>query len=331
MKKLLIISVFAVIFTFAFSPTIILAQQTVERDKALDYFKKGDYRKAVKTLKNYTKVAPNDHLGFYYFGVACERLNDLKDAEKALEKSIEINSDFADSQFILSVVYFRRNKIDDAVRAGEKATMLGFKNADLYYVLGAAYFRRGENEKALENAEKALELDPKLASVYLLKAYAVMNITHDGGKYEEITAKYGGSADNLTRAVILAKDSSNKIFKKSDQEDLDYFANYYKEKEKSSAKDDDTDENITSLKILTKPRASYTDSARANGIAGTASLLVAFEKTGEINHILVVRGLGGGLDEQAVKAARKIKFEPRMVNGTPVTTARIVLFSFTIY
>ena len=86
-----------------------------------------------------------------------------------------------------------------------------------------------------------------------------------------------------------------------------------------------------SVQLLSKPRAKYTDIARQNQVQGKISLRIEFKKDGKIGKISVVQGLPDGLNEEAVKAAEQIKFEPAVRNGKPYTTTKIVDFSFSIY
>ncbi|MGI8884213.1 MAG: energy transducer TonB [Pyrinomonadaceae bacterium] len=85
------------------------------------------------------------------------------------------------------------------------------------------------------------------------------------------------------------------------------------------------------MKIVSKPRANYTDAARQNQVQGTVTLRVTFLPSGQIGSISPVSGLPYGLTEQAIAAARSIKFEPQMVNGSPVGVTKQVQYSFTIY
>lgn len=87
----------------------------------------------------------------------------------------------------------------------------------------------------------------------------------------------------------------------------------------------------TAMKIVAKPRANYTDTARQNQVQGTVTLRVTFLANGQIGSISPVSGLPYGLTEQAIAAARSIKFEPQMVNGEPKSVTKQVQYSFTIY
>lgn len=83
--------------------------------------------------------------------------------------------------------------------------------------------------------------------------------------------------------------------------------------------------------ILSKPRAVYTDDARVNQISGNVILRVTFKKNGKIGKIAVVKGLAGGLTQQAIDAAKGIKFEPARNKGKAYTVTRNIEYTFTLY
>jgi len=83
--------------------------------------------------------------------------------------------------------------------------------------------------------------------------------------------------------------------------------------------------------IISKPRANYTDAARQNQVQGKVVLRVTFSANGSIGQISVISGLGNGLTEQAIAAARSIRFEPAKKAGVPVSVTKPVEYSFTIY
>lgn len=85
------------------------------------------------------------------------------------------------------------------------------------------------------------------------------------------------------------------------------------------------------VKILSKPRANYTDAARQNQVQGKVVLRVTFAANGSIGSISVISGLGNGLTEQAIAAARGIRFEPAKRGGVPYSVTKPVEYSFTIY
>lgn len=85
------------------------------------------------------------------------------------------------------------------------------------------------------------------------------------------------------------------------------------------------------LNITFKPKPRYTDAARQQNIQGSVTVRVTFLASGQIGSVTPVSGLGYGLTEQAIAAAKQMRFEPALKNGVPQTVIRPVQFNFTIY
>ena len=109
-------------------------------------------------------------------------------------------------------------------------------------------------------------------------------------------------------------------------------ANKEDEKEKPPAFKPKPNSGVTTgLNILDKPRPIYTDAARENGVQGTVTLRVTFNANGTIGSIVAISGLPHGLTEQAIAAAKNIKFEPIKRNGVAQTTSKQIAYSFILY
>ena len=85
---------------------------------------------------------------------------------------------------------------------------------------------------------------------------------------------------------------------------------------------------ITPAEILSKPAPIYTEEARAKHIEGEVLLEVVFEASGKIHVLRVVRGLGHGLDDAAVRAAEQIHFKPALKDGQPSDSTALVHIIF---
>ncbi len=73
------------------------------------------------------------------------------------------------------------------------------------------------------------------------------------------------------------------------------------------------------VEILAKPDPVYTEEARRLKLEGEVLLQVVFPASGgQLQVIRVVRGLGHGLDEAAMRAALQIRFKPARRDGQPV-------------
>ena len=80
----------------------------------------------------------------------------------------------------------------------------------------------------------------------------------------------------------------------------------------------------TSVEIIFKPNPAYTEEARGLKLEGEVLLEVLFGANGQLHVNRVVRGLGHGLDENAIAAANKMRFKPALRNGQPVDSTAIV-------
>jgi TonB family protein len=68
------------------------------------------------------------------------------------------------------------------------------------------------------------------------------------------------------------------------------------------------------------PQPDYTEEAREARREGVCTLSLIVGLDGKTSNLVVVKKLGLGLDEKAVEAVRKWKFEPARKNGRPVLT-----------
>lgn len=80
--------------------------------------------------------------------------------------------------------------------------------------------------------------------------------------------------------------------------------------------------------ILSKPTPAYTEEARKLHLEGEVLLEVVFEASGQLRVVRVVRGLGHGLDENAIRAAEQIHFKPAVQNGQPTNSTALLHIIF---
>lgn len=85
---------------------------------------------------------------------------------------------------------------------------------------------------------------------------------------------------------------------------------------------------VSAPRLLNKVEPVYSEEAREAKVQGTAVLEMEVWPDGKAHNIRVVRGLGSGLDEQAVKAIEQWEFEPGIKGGEPVRVAATVEMNF---
>ncbi len=84
------------------------------------------------------------------------------------------------------------------------------------------------------------------------------------------------------------------------------------------------------LKILEMPLPRLTEEQEKKNIhiQGQVVLRVEFLSNSEVGNITVVRPLSHGLAENAIEAAKKIKFEPKIKDGMATTVIMSVQYNF---
>jgi TonB family protein len=70
--------------------------------------------------------------------------------------------------------------------------------------------------------------------------------------------------------------------------------------------------------ILSEPNPAYSNEGRMLRLEGDVVLEVVFLASGQLQVTRVVSGLGHGLDDAAMEAAKQIRFHPAKRNGQPI-------------
>jgi TonB family protein len=88
---------------------------------------------------------------------------------------------------------------------------------------------------------------------------------------------------------------------------------------------------VTSPRVITEVKPTYTTDALAQRIQGTVVLELIVTRDGRPSQIRVIRSLDpDGLDRQAVAAAAQWRFEPGRLAGTPVDVLVTLMLDFSI-
>lgn len=83
-------------------------------------------------------------------------------------------------------------------------------------------------------------------------------------------------------------------------------------------------------RITARPEPSYTMKARENKVEGIVELRAILTSAGEVKVLYTLRELPDGLTEQALKAAKQIRFKPAEVGGKMVSIVVILQYNFNL-
>jgi protein TonB len=78
------------------------------------------------------------------------------------------------------------------------------------------------------------------------------------------------------------------------------------------------------------PQPAGTEAARAAGVEGKVRVQLTVDETGHVVDVKLLQGLGYGLDEAALAAARQAEFEPAVRCGKPTRATFNISMRFTL-
>src|SRR4051794_36484006 len=85
---------------------------------------------------------------------------------------------------------------------------------------------------------------------------------------------------------------------------------------------------VTAPRIVKKGEPRYTEQARAAGVEGIVTLKAELNENGRLTGITMSKGLGYGLDENAIECAQQWQFAPATRNEVSVFVRIMVDVNF---
>ena len=330
----------ALLSVFVFSSAAFASAQS-GRDGGIALYRNGDYAGAVKSLKQAAKTNAGDAQVWYFLGLSYLKQEKIKESEKALKKAAALDANDAKIRVGLAYIYLLKNRSAEARAEAEGVLKINPNDEEAHYIIGAVNLRDGSYNYAYARAKKAIEINPNFASAYLLKSKAlVSSFSIQAGTVTKPQDARGQLLEearaDVEKYLSLAPNGDEAAFQRENLESIKFFAEYYNRPENQKPINFDAPEkpaeNETPLKITSQPRADFTERARVAGFtSGSVRVAVGFSADGVVKHVLIIKPLGYGLDEQAVKAARQIKFEPALKDGKPISVVKLVEYTFTLF
>lgn len=328
-----------------------------QREQGITLYKQGNFKGAINQLRLAVKQDKTDADAWRYLGLALNSDGDPRGARKAFEIAIKLRPLDAVAHTGLAYVLLLADKNGDAARESKRALELDAHNGEAHYIIGVAYLRKGEPDKSFEEAEAAIAINPNYGPAFLLKTQALVNkyliesfITsrnvpgtlpptadalqrarkEQSERSAAHRAQFIQAAESLARYLQLTPNSSEA---NSWREQLGALRVYARLADESDPQRSVflASEVTTKVRILAKPEPEYTVSARQAQVVGVVVLRAVLASDGTVQNIFVFRSLSHGLTEQAIKAARKIKFTPATKDGHPVSQAVMMEYYFNLY
>jgi len=318
------------------SQTSVDSKAFADRDRGIQLYHQEDFQRAVEALEKAVKTNKQDYDSWYFLGLAQLRTKNLKDSTRSFETALKLKPNSAGAEVGLAYSLLLRNKLSDALREANVTLTLDSANAEAHYIVGVVQLRIGHESEALAQAETATKINPEYAVAYLLKSEALAKLASstliDDDREEtkdQRTQRYREAEAALSEYLRRAPDGPFKETWKEQLETLRLMTNNFPEGDprRITASRDVT----TKVRVLAKPEPAYSELARQHAVSGTVILRCVFMADGTVKHLFVISGLPDGLTEQAIEAARHIKFIPATKDGKPVSMWMELQYNFSFY
>ncbi len=117
------------------------------------------YREAIDL---YLQAPQDSAVVWNKIGIAYHQMMQLDAAKKRYERSIKLNSHYAEAVNNLGTVFYAQKRYGKAIKNYKRALKLSPEAASIYSNLGTAYFARKKYKEAMEAYDTALRLDPEI-------------------------------------------------------------------------------------------------------------------------------------------------------------------------
>jgi tetratricopeptide (TPR) repeat protein len=124
-------------------------------------YHEGRVDEAKRYFEEYVASKPDNPWGFYMLGLAAARTGDLAEAEKALEKSLELEPKSVKTHRNLTRVLLDLGRDNEALEESEVALTLDSTSAESFRLKARAQAKLGDPASAIETYREALVVDDK--------------------------------------------------------------------------------------------------------------------------------------------------------------------------
>jgi len=202
-----------------------------------------------------------------------------------------------------------------------------------YDALGVLFAMRGKNlDEAYASMQRAVQLDPGTVEIRIDEAQVLarMNKSREADEVLAVALKLSHTPEQ-TAAVESVQKSFRQFEAAQANARRQNLAGLQGTSPSGNGGASGKSAGNSEARAIYAPQPDYTDEARQARREGTCvvDFIVGFD--GKPRNIVVTKKLGMGLDEKAIEAVSKWKFEPARRNGRPVLTHLSLSLQFKLF
>lgn len=230
-------------------------------------------------------------------------------AELEVRRALSLNEKSPDGHLLLGMTYWQEGKSSKAIDQIESALQYRPNYPEAHYYLSIIHFKTAARTGAHKEIDLAITQGLKSFDAYYLR-----------GQIELADKRFDQALTSFEEAARLLAPNDVGLTRLREQIDA------VKHVRESRSVELDPAYSRPHLSIFLQPR--YTEEARRKNVQGSVRVAVFVSEEGKVISTIVLLGLGYGLDEAAVKAARQLEFKPATKNGQPVSFWQMIEIEF---
>lgn len=230
---------------------------------------------------------------------------------------------------------YKQGDFDGAIKVLRQAVRQNQDDAESWHHLGLALAAKGKKDDARKALEKAFALRdnfiwPKPPMRTSSKERPDLTYAQRKARRTEVAAALHGLIETLEKYIELKPKQSD--LWRMRLESMRIYAALLSEESKILVSKDGSATPVTTRAVITyKPEPSFTEKARGSNVEGVVKLRLLLASDGTVRGIYVIKFLKDGLTENAIKAARQIKFTPATIDGQFVSQFITIEYNFSVY
>jgi tetratricopeptide (TPR) repeat protein len=178
-------------------PPVLAPKAREELQRALDSLRANDLKEAQKRLDRAEKLAPGHPDVFYLQGVLYIRLNDPAQAQRVLEKATQLDPKHARALATLGTVFANQGEFAKAIPILRRAMELNDRAWETQWTLATAEYHERQFQQARDHARQALALSQdKAPEIRLLLAQVLLALGERDKAVHELEAFLVRHADH---------------------------------------------------------------------------------------------------------------------------------------
>ncbi len=222
----------------------------------------------------------------------------------------------------------------EAIKLLKKASKDHPTDTVAWQFLGLALSQKGDTKGARKALEKAINLRffglVRVLDTLIFQSnkYEDLSVPEREAFRQELVRRYQAAFESVDAYLQLKPKDTG--FWRAQRDELSFYADNTNKPLAEATVFHAGDVTKRAI-ILRKPEPEFTEEARAHDTQGTIIVRMILAADGTVQHVLVLRALPDGLTENALKAARMIKFQPAIRDGHSVSSVVTIEYGFHIY